>query len=77
MCWFDMCCDPMLSISVLSEFSWRKLFDIHFLASYISPDQHNGCVRDTYERTLTTFVNAVYTIHSDCMIGIDRFQLEI
>ena len=28
-----------------------------------------------YERTLTTFVNVIYTVHSDCVIGIDLFQL--
>ena len=26
---------------------------------HISPDQHNGCVREIYERKLTTFVNAI------------------
>jgi hypothetical protein len=45
----------------------------------ISPDQHNSCARETYERNLATFVNAIglYTVHSDCMIGIDLFRLEI
>ena len=35
------------------------------------------CVRETYKRTLTTFVNAIYTVHSDHMRGIDLFRLEI
>ena len=45
----------------------------------IIQDQDNGCARETYKRKHTTFVNAkgLYTVHSDSMIGIDLFRLEI
>ena len=62
--------------------------DLCFVSGFIFPimtgvlyniiqDQDNGCARETYKRTLTTFVNALYTIHSDCTIGLDLFRLEI
>ena len=43
----------------------------------ISPDQHNGVAKDTYGCSLPPFVNAIYTVYSDYMIGIDLFQVEI
>ena len=53
------------------------LYNIITYIYHISPDQHNGYVRETYERTLTTFVNAINTVQSDCMIGIYLFRVVV
>ena len=42
--------------------------------SIIFPNR-SALVRETCERTLTTFVNAKDIVHSDRMIGIDLYRL--
>ena len=45
----------------------------HTHHTYASIGTHENA-RETYGRTLANFVNAIYTVRSDCMIGIDIFD---